>query len=302
MDDKQGHHCPALSVVIPCYNAEAVVGQQLEALALQEWDKSWEVIVSNNGSTDRSLDVVSSFSSRLKNLRLVDASSRRGQPYALNVGIAAARSHQIAICDADDVVGTGWVAAMGEALNKHELVAGRMDTKRLNPAWIHASIGQHQQEVGLQTSSFPPYLPHAGSGNLGVRRSVHESIGGFNEAFPYLLDTDYCFRAQLGGAKLQYVPEALVHIRMRQSLKGIYLQTRNWSQYESLLYKQYRQVDSAELWRWRAYFEVWLALLKRTPSLLRTPEGRGLLVWRLGRQIGGLRGAVLHGVPPVTSW
>jgi GT2 family glycosyltransferase len=300
MENRPGEQSPTLSVVIPCYNAETVVGQQLEALAAQEWDKLWEVVVSNNGSTDGSMNVVRSYVSRLPNLRIVDASNRQGQPYALNVGIAAAKSDRIAICDADDVVGSGWVAAIGQALSEHELVAGRMDTKKLNPAWIHDTIGRHEQEVGLQTSSFPPYLPHAGSGNLGVRRSVHESIGGFNEDFPYLLDTDYCFRAQLSGVKLQYVPGAVVHIRMRQSLKAIYIQTRNWSQYETLLYKTYRKGDSAELWRWRAYIGIWFALLRRAPSLLQTPEGRGLFVWRLGRQIGGLRGAILHGVPPVS--
>ncbi|HET9225168.1 MAG TPA: glycosyltransferase, partial [Thermoanaerobaculia bacterium] len=43
-----------LSVVIPCLNAEATLGDQLEALAGQGWSGEWEVIVADNGSTDGS--------------------------------------------------------------------------------------------------------------------------------------------------------------------------------------------------------------------------------------------------------
>jgi glycosyltransferase involved in cell wall biosynthesis len=41
-----------LSVIIPCYNGAETIAAQLEALAGQQWSGQWEVIVSDNGSTD----------------------------------------------------------------------------------------------------------------------------------------------------------------------------------------------------------------------------------------------------------
>ena len=53
-----------LSVIIPCFNAEVTIVVQLEALANQRWSKPWEVIVSDNGSTDNSMEIVKSFMKR----------------------------------------------------------------------------------------------------------------------------------------------------------------------------------------------------------------------------------------------
>lgn len=301
MDSREQSLDPRLSVVIPCYNAADTIGAQLEALAEQQWSRPWEVIVVDNRSTDASPAIIERYARQLPHFRLVGAPARQGQPYALNIGVAASTAEAIAICDADDVVGEGWVAAMGEALSKCDFVAGRMETRRLNPEWVYASIGDHPQLVGLQISSYPPYLPHAGSGNLGIKRSVHERIGGFSEDFPYLLDTEYCIRVQLAGVKLHYVPEAVVHLRYRPTLKSIYAQTRNWSQYEVRLFSRYRNVNDLEFWRWRAYALIWIGVIKKLPRLLCSRKGRALLAWRLGRQIGTLRGSLLYGCPPVVG-
>jgi glycosyltransferase involved in cell wall biosynthesis len=290
-----------LSVVVPCYNAADTIGAQLEALAGQEWSQPWEVIVVDNRSTDTSMTVIERYTGRVPHFRVVAASDRQGQPYALNVGIAASTAKAVAICDADDVVAPGWVAAIGDALSTCDFVAGRMETQRLNPEWVYASIGNHPQLVGLQMSAYPPYLPHAGSGNLGIKRSVHDRIGGFNEEFPYLLDTEYCFRVQLSGVKLHYIPQAVVHLRYRPTLTGIYAQTRRWSQYEMRLFSQYRKGDERELWRWRAYVDIWMRVMMKVPRLLCSRKGRALLAWRLGRQIGTLRGSLLYGCPPVVG-
>ncbi len=292
---------PILSVVIPCYNAEETIGAQLDALADQQWSQPWEVVLVDNRSRDLSLVVMEKYIRNFAHWRVIPATERQGQSYALNTGIAAAAANAIAICDADDVVAPGWVAAMGEALARNDFVAGRMETQQLNPEWVYASIGRHPQLIGLQTSTYPPFLCHAGSGNLGVKRSVHDRVGGFSENLPYLLDTEYCFRVQLAGVKLHYVPEAVVHLRYRSTLRGIYAQTRNWSQYETLLFSKYRDTNDRELWRWRAYAQMWIGVLEKFPRLLSSQRGRALLAWRLGRQIGTLRGALSYGCPPVVG-
>ena len=109
-----------LSVIIPCLNAANTIAVQLDALAAQQWDQPWEVIVADNGSTDDSIAIIERYKTTLPHLRIADASARRGQPYALNVGAMAATGEALAFCDADDEVAPGWLSAMGEALSKHD--------------------------------------------------------------------------------------------------------------------------------------------------------------------------------------
>ena len=80
---------PTLSVVLPCRNGAATIAVQLEALAGQSWDGSWELVVVHNGSTDESMQIVEGLRDRLPALRVVDASAKRRVPAALNEGVRA---------------------------------------------------------------------------------------------------------------------------------------------------------------------------------------------------------------------
>ncbi len=282
-----------LSVVIPCYNAAKTIGEQLDALADQHWSGAWEIIVANNRSTDASVAVVERYQKWLSNLRIVDASARQGQPYALNTGARAAVGESLVFCDADDVVGAGWLAAMGDALAKHEFVAGRFDTERLNVPWIHQSRANIQKD-GLSQYRYPPYLPHSGGGAIGVRRALHQIVGGFDESLPILHDTDFCWRLQLAGVTLHFVPEAVVHVRYRDSLRDIYRQARNYAEYNVLLYKRYRALGMPQL-TLATSVDAWRKCARKLRRI-RSREDLGRSVWDLGWRIGRLQGSIKHRV------
>ena len=57
------------------------------------------------------------------------------------------------------------------------------------------------------------------------------------------------------------------------------------------LFKKYGSTSMREWWRWRQYGQRWRSLLTRTPELCRTPEGRTMLAWHLGRHVGLLKEA-----------
>ena len=287
-----------LSVIIPCYNAAQYISTQLTALQNQYWSEPWEVIVANNRSTDGSMAIVESYKGQLPNLRVVDASARQGQPYALNVGAASAKGEALAFCDADDEVGPGWVAAMGEALSTYDFVACRIDTEKLNPPWAYAALGNPQRE-GLQKIWYPPYLPHAGGGTLGVKRSLHDAIGGFDETLPYLHDTDYCFRLQRAGVKFYFVKDAVLYLRFRTKLSAILHQARHWAEYNVTVYKKYRLLTGNEVSQpWKRYLRDWKHLLRQI-SQPRCKKDFAILMWKLGWQIGLLQGSIKNRIHPV---
>jgi glycosyltransferase involved in cell wall biosynthesis len=282
-----------LSVIIPCLNAADTISVQLEALANQKWSEAWEIIISNNGSTDETLTIVERFKGHIPHLRIVDSSDRRGPAYARNVGVLAASGDLLAFCDADDEVAPGWVAAMGEALSKYDFVAGRLETKKLNGSWVQKARSSFQQD-GLQSYAYPPYLPHAAGCNLGMKRSLYDTIGKFDETFLSLHDTDYCWRAQLAGIELHFAPDAVIHHRFRNTLGGVYRQARRYGEYNVLLYKRYRPLGMPKL-SWKASMKEWGYLL-RSLLWIRSRQRLARWIWKFGWRIGRLQGSIKYRV------
>ena len=285
-----------LSVIIPCFNVVDTIATQLEALANQQWSEPWEVIVSDNGSTDNSMEVVKQYAGRLPHLRIVDTSGRRGRGYARNVAVKVARGESLAFCDADDEVAPGWLATMGEALSKYDFVACRIDVYKLSPLGI-AKMRNHAQEFGLQTRGAPPNLSHAGGSTIGVKRRLHDEVGGFDESFIRHQDTDYCWRIQLKGTKLHFVPEAVVHVRLRETVMGNYRQAFGWGEYSVLLYKKYHSLGMPKR-TWKDEICSWMNLIlgfiQSSPSI----RGKSDLVrwsWAFGEGLGRLKGSIKYG-------
>jgi GT2 family glycosyltransferase len=237
------------------------------------------------------LVIVEQYRERLPNLRVVDSSDQRGPGHARNVGALAATGEALAFCDADDEAAPGWVAAMGEALSKYDFVAGRLDSTKLNEPWAQKYRSCPQQD-GLQEYDYPSYLYHAACSNLGVKRSLHEAVGGFDETMFRLQDTDYCWRIQLAGTKLHFVPDALVHLRYRNTLGGIYRQARGYAEYNVLIYKKYRPLGMPQL-SWKRGVKAWLRLLRK---LWRIRSRRSLAkwVWQFGWCMGRLQGSIKY--------
>ncbi|WP_347275223.1 glycosyltransferase [Candidatus Kuenenia sp.] len=286
-----------LSVIIPCYNASATIADQLEALANQQWSEQWEVVVSDNGSTDNSMEIVKQYQNRLPYLRIVDASARRGQPYALNVGIQAATGESLALCDADDEVAPGWLIAMGEALSKYDFVACRIDIDKLNAPWVRKNRKSPQQD-GIQKYDYPPYLPHAGGGTIGFKRWLYDAIGCFEESFPLLHDTDFCWKAQLKGLELHFVPDAAMHVRLRDTIKGIYRQARGYGEYNVKIYKKYLPLGMPKL-SWKQGVFSWKAFIMHFMKSIPRIRDKGDLAywaWQFGWYIGRLKGSIKYRV------
>lgn len=279
-----------LSVIIPCLNGSETIAAQLDALARQEWSEPWEIIFADNGSKDGTLDIVKGYQERLPNLRIVDASARRGQPYALNVGAQAATGESLAFCDADDEVGAGWLAAMGKALARYDFVACRIDTTKLNAPWVQASRGNLQSEELLRSSVG---LNHAGGGTLGIKRALYQAVGGVDESFPVLHDTDLCWRVQQQGVELHFVPEAVLHIRLRETYAGMYRQASSWAKHYIWLHKKHNLLG-APGYKKRGSVRAWIKLARRLPWAIRSKAGLARWIWQFGWFVGELQGGAQH--------
>ncbi|EMY34372.1 TarQ [Arthrobacter crystallopoietes BAB-32] len=111
-----------ISVVIPVYNALPYLEELLESLSHQDLDPElFEVIAVDDGSTDRSGDVLEAYAQSHPNCRVIHQpnSGWPGQPR--NVGIDVSQAPYVFFCDADDVLGSESLRRMLDFARKHDV-------------------------------------------------------------------------------------------------------------------------------------------------------------------------------------
>ena len=91
---------PRISVVLPVFNREQRIAQAIDSVLAQDFD-DFELIVVDDGSTDRTAEVARSYGD--PRIRIVTQDRNRGSNAARNAGIEAARAPLIAFLDSDDV-------------------------------------------------------------------------------------------------------------------------------------------------------------------------------------------------------
>lgn len=107
-----------VTVIIPCYNAEEFIKYCLLSI-LKQIPHDWELLVIDDGSTDKSLDIIKDiFSSEInkKNLKFIEKKNS-GVSDTRNFGISIAKGDYIALIDADDIVEDNYVEELSKALD-----------------------------------------------------------------------------------------------------------------------------------------------------------------------------------------
>ena len=208
----------AATVVIPARNSATVLPVQLAALAAQDFDGPWEVLVADNGSTDATASTVESAAATFPvPLRVLDASRRRGANAARNDGIRTSRGAMVLFCDSDDRAEPGWVRSMVGALESAETAGGPLEFAAINAPDSLALAFDVPSSIQMYRG-----FPYALTANLGVRRDVFERIGLFDERYAHGFDeVDFGYRAHLAGLALHDAREAVVHYRLRSNRKAL---------------------------------------------------------------------------------
>jgi glycosyltransferase involved in cell wall biosynthesis len=245
-------------------------------------------VVVDNGCRDRTLEIVRNKAHRVPELRVVDAKAKRGLSHARNVGAALARGDFLAFCDADDVVTAGWLEAMAAAAPHSDLVGGRLMWDTLNEPTVIARR-RNPPMTGLNRDH--DWLRYASGGNLGVWTSVAREIG-WDESFVFgASDQVFAWRAQLGGYRLAFAPDAVVQMRFRRSLAREARQFYRYGKAGARVYRTFRgrgipRPDN------RAALGMWAELARRIPDLWASSERRGNWVLNLAYRLGRLTGSV----------
>jgi len=221
-----------ISVVIPCFNGEKTLSRQLEALAGQNCDVKFEVVVADNKSTDHTRDIVNEWNDIDDRIQYRSAFGAQGINHARNCGIEVAKGDLILFCDADDRVHPGWIRAYWCAYQSGaQLMGGCMIPTDETGQQIAPAFGLNGNAKIL---AWPT------GANCGIARCVISAIGLLDESYRGGGDeTEFFWRAQLKGYQLIFVENAVVDYTQRSNWKSRIKQNIGYGQSQVQLYRQF---------------------------------------------------------------
>lgn len=271
---------------MPVFNGSHTICGQIDALVSQTLSPD-ELVISDNGSTDATPQIVAQYASRYPWIRIVDASSRRGAAYARNVGVEASIGSKILLCDADDVVGPEWCEALSAGLDDFDSVGGVLvPFTGSEPNWNGPAS---RPSVRFR------YLPAPLTANAGLTRRMWDHVGGFDDRYRSATaeDVDLFWRIQQSGGSYAVVDEARVAYRLRESPKAKFVQEYRYGKEDVRLYKIHKQRGMPRS-PWRRVVYRWIHLLISSPRLLMGPDLRLRWIGHAGKNLGRARGSIQH--------
>jgi GT2 family glycosyltransferase len=193
------------AVVVPTHNRSARLSLLLDGLAAQDDAGSIEVIVVDDASTDDTPTMLARRRAELPyELVALRQEHNQGPAAARNRGWRAARAPIVCFTDDDCTPAPDWLSRLVPEFGTADVVQGRT---LANPDQL-ANTGPFSRTLEVEVES-----PFYETCNIAYRRSLLESLGGFDEDFrhPFGEDTDLGWRAREAGATTAFVPDAVVY-------------------------------------------------------------------------------------------
>jgi len=224
---------PRISVVVCSYNGAKTIRECFEGLLRVDYP-NYEVIVVNDGSSDRTAAITQEYGFRLI------SGANRGLSSARNTGLEAAMGDIVAYIDDDAYPDPHWLTYLADSFRStsHVGVGG----PNIAPCGdgpiaecvanapggpVHVLLSDREAE-------------HIPGCNMAFRKTALEAIGGFDPQFRTAGDdVDVCWRLQEKGGTLGFHPAAVVWHHRRNSIGAYWKQQRGYGRAEALLERKW---------------------------------------------------------------
>jgi glycosyltransferase involved in cell wall biosynthesis len=215
---------PLVSILIPCYNAEPWLARTLDSALAQTWPHK-EIIVVNDGSKDRSLEIARRFESR--GVTIIDQPNQ-GQSAAFNRAIAAARGDYLEFLDADDLLAPDKIAQQVALIDEAspELMIGGAWTRFTDDP---AAVAFTPDEMWRDNLAPVDWLVNCWRQNLMMHgaawlipATLVRRAGGWNDALSLINDFEFFSRLMLQTTRVRFCAAARSYYRseLPNSLSG----------------------------------------------------------------------------------
>ncbi|MBL0210398.1 MAG: glycosyltransferase family 2 protein [Holophagaceae bacterium] len=240
---------PRVSILTGLYQCEATLAEALASIQAQTFT-DWEMILCDDGSTDRTPDIAQPFIEADPRFKLIRNSRNRGLAAALNLALRQAQGEYVARMDGDDRSRPDRLASQVAYLDANPgcaVVSGAMACFDETGIWGH--IRPQSEEPRPQDLAWGSPFAHAPS---MMRRQILEQLGGYRTDVGRVEDYDLWVRLYAAGYRGHNLDQILYDVREDR-------QTTRRRDYR-------RRMDEARI-AWRACRDLRLALRSRAGAL-----------------------------------
>lgn len=223
-----------LSIVVPVYNRPDEIEELLASLVGQQ-PFCFEVIIVEDGSTRSSRRVVAAYEGAFP-LHYIETLNG-GPSRARNIGATKASGKYLVVLDSDVVLPPHYIATLYRYIVDAENSGKPIDAFG-GPDAAHSNFSPIQKAINYSMTSFLTtggirggkrrichYYPR--SFNLGCRRLLYQSLGGFDEGMRFGEDVDFSMRLHGQGAHVIFLEEAYVYHKRRVDFRKFFRQVFN---------------------------------------------------------------------------
>ena len=205
---------PLVSVLIPCFNAEAVIGQAIESVLAQTYSPI-EIVVVDDGSTDGSMATLE----RYRKYGVAVFKQARGSAAAArNRALAESRGDFVLFLDADDVIAHEHIRLLLSRLEHRDgyVAMGEWDRFRFSPAeakFPHRPGNRDATGVDWLVEDWSDGQQMTQCGSFLIPRSLLKRVGGWDERLSLIDDFEFFARLLVGSSGVLFAFGARLYYR-----------------------------------------------------------------------------------------
>lgn len=238
------------SFIIPVHNRPEEIRELLESLVLLTYEKPFEVVIVEDGSSLSSKDVVSEFSNQLSISYYEKENSGPGS--SRNYGMERAKGNYFIVLDSDCILPPQYLVEVEKSLDdKYVQCFGGPDAAHESFTLVQKAINYTMTSVlttgGIRgnKAAIGKFQPR--SFNMGLSKEVFESVGGFGKIHPGE-DPDLTFRIWKAGYRTKLIPKAFVYHKRRIDWNKFYTQVNKFGMVRPILNKWHPETSKMTYW------------------------------------------------------
>ncbi|MBI5463855.1 MAG: glycosyltransferase family 2 protein [Ignavibacteriales bacterium] len=239
---------PTCAILIPAYNEERVIDATLQAMLTLRYPKEkLRIIIVNDGSTDRTKEIIERRAAQDSRVVLYDVprgEGGKGKSRALNLGLQQVREEVVAIYDADNTPEPNALHYLVAQLTLHPELGGVIGKFRT----INKSATLLTKFINIETLSFQSML-QAGrwqmhniatlpGTNFVMRTSLIHQLGGWDEE-ALTEDSELSIRVYEAGYKIKFIPYAITYEQEPQEWRVWIKQRMRWVRGNNYVVKKF---------------------------------------------------------------
>ncbi|WP_438341210.1 glycosyltransferase family 2 protein [Lactiplantibacillus plantarum] len=263
---------PFITIMIPAHNEEVMIEHTINYLMNNLNYEKYEVVVTDDGSTDETPAILERLQNVYDNLRVVTIKKNQGKAHAFNVGVGFARGEFILSNDADsipepDALWKYMSYFMGEEHANTAAVTANMDVQNRSTIIAKSQTVEFSSIVGVikrsQVSALGNMYAYSGA-NTMYRRDALIDVGLFRQDRA-TEDISIAWDHQLNGWTTVFSPDILFYMNVPENLDALYHQRKRWAKGGTeVLLTNFKRVVSHP----GKYLKQWAFITDQTLSII----------------------------------